>query len=232
MQLPIKDNISFKITDFSTSNKSPQIQIENYNLKNKDVNAINDQNNPVISQVVFFAKMFEKFVSTESNKSPEEIKKTFDLNSNFEDNQMDVDGNKSANLDYTNIDNLKEIIYKTYSTSINKSISLKKKEKKKMEKIVNVLIYTQMKKIEMKLNYFNEFEKLIQFETQQMKSMESQIIQDRIKLAIKKNELVSLSNKFKDAIKFQDSNYITQNDLINKSQNFKIENDSKIFDLN
>jgi hypothetical protein len=232
MQLPIKDNISFKITDFSTSNKSPQIQIENYNLKNKDVNAINDQNNPVISQVVFFAKMFEKFVSTESNKFPEEIKKTFDLNSNFEDNQMDVDGNKSANLDYTNIDNLKEIIYKTYSTSINKSISLKKKEKKKMEKIVNLLIYTQMKKIEMKLNYFNEFEKLIQFETQQMKSMESQIIQDRIKLAIKKNELVSLSNKFKDAIKFQDSNYITQNDLINKSQNFKIENDSKIFDLN
>ena len=55
-----------------------------------------------------------------------------------------------------------------------------------MEKIMNLLIYLQMKKIEMKLNYFNDFEKLIQFETQQIKSMESQIIQERIKLAIKK----------------------------------------------
>ena len=156
--------------------------------------------------------------------------------------------------DFMNIDNLKDTIYKTFSKSIDRSKELKNNEKNKMEKIMNLLIYLQMKKVEMKLNYFNDFEKLIQFETQQMKSMESQIIQDRIKLAIKKSELISQNDKIKSAIKKENENaYVSVNANVNMNVNgnisleevengtgthlnltfkSKLDNETRILDLN
>src|SRR5690349_19225951 len=138
--------------------------------------------------------MFENFVNADSKKSTDELHQMLnnnpikmdideDLSNNQNQNENKKQNQKQEQKDYTNIDNLKELIYKTYSKSVDKGKSLQKKEKKKMKKIMNLLIYLQMRKIELKLNYFNDFEKLIQFETQQMKSMESQIIQDRIKLS-------------------------------------------------
>ena len=193
IQLPIKDNIIFKLTDLNKPSK--ELTTFNESNKFKDLSAINDQNNPIISQVVFFAKMFDKFVSEDAKKSPEELNKSLHRSSN---------ASITSNLpekDFTNVENLKEVIYRTYSKSIDRSEELKNKEKKKMEKIMNLLVYLQMKKIEMKLDYFNEFEKLIQYETQGIKTMESQIIQDRIKLAIKKSEVLGLSNKLKEQLK-------------------------------
>jgi hypothetical protein len=172
IQLPIKDNIIFKLGEGIA--KPTDRQKDDNNL-----NAITDQNNPIISQVVFFAKMFDKFVQEDIKSKQEGITETITQN------------------DFSSASELKEIIYKTYSKSIDNSKELRMKEKHKMEKIMNLLVYLQMKKIEMKLSYFNDFEKLIQFETQQMKSMESQIIQDRIKLAIKKNELIGIAEKMK-----------------------------------
>jgi hypothetical protein len=183
--------------------------------------------------------MFEKFVSEDSNKSNEELTKMLGRE---DQNQMPQE------KDLTNIDNLKEVIYKTYSKTIDKSDSLKKKEKKKMKKIMDLLIYLQMRKIELKLNYFNDFEKLIQFETQQIKSVESQIIQDRIRLAIKKSEIMSLSNKIKENLKIQTDlhekqidnsitsrlspNIISNTDMLEKAKEIKVENEIKILDLN
>jgi hypothetical protein len=91
-----------------------------------------------------------------------------------------------------------------------------------------------MKKVELKLNYFNEFEKLIQFENQQIKSMESQVIQDRIKLAIKKCEIMNLSKKVKDIIK-KDEMSVGESMLqkfVENPTHVKIDNDLKILDLN
>lgn len=262
MQLPIKDNIMFRFTEFKQnefSSKQSQSDAGQKFLSNiKDSNAINDQNNPIISQVVFFAKMFDKFVSVDSQKSPDEVKQF--LNQSSKDG-MDIESNLNGEVinrkgetnlevkDYTNVDTLKEIIYKTYSKSITKSKNSKKKEKKKMEKIMNLLIYLQMKKIEMKLNYFNDFEKLIQFETQQIKSMESQIIQERIKLAIKKSEMIGLTSKLRNLIKTKEkeatSNENASNNFmepipkdedalqaIEVSESMQIENEPKILDLN
>jgi hypothetical protein len=142
---------------------------------------------------------------------------------------------KDDSKDYSKTENMKELIYNTYAKSIDNSKNLQKKEKKQMKKIMNLLIYLQMKKIELKLNYFNEFEKLIQFENQQIKSMESQVIQDRIKLAIKKCEIMNLSKKVKDIIKKDEMSdgepSILQRFVENPGQ-IKIDNDLKILDLN
>jgi hypothetical protein len=195
LQLPIKDNIIFKLTDF---NKTRDETNKSKDISDKTIlNAVNDQNNPIISQVVFFAKMFEKFINEKS---------------------------KETEKDYSNSDNLKDVIFKTYAKSIEKSKELKANEKNKIDKIMNLLIYLQMKKVEMKLNYFNEFEKLIQFETQQMKSMESQIIQDRIKLAIKKSEVLSQGDKNKQNPKVTENGHMADNHVL--------ENQVRILDLN
>jgi hypothetical protein len=197
IQLPIKDSVAFKINENLTTKEG-----KTSNLGNILPNAVNDINNPIISQVTFFCKMFEKFVDSDKQKQ---------------------------NLDLSSAENIKEIIYKTYSKSIDVSKGKKKSEKKKMENIMNMLIYLQMKKIEKKLEYFNDFEKLIQYETQQMKSMESQIIQDRIKLAMKKSEMMNASEKLKKAeitlCEVQDLQEILP-------QSIKVDNDIRILDIN
>ena len=271
MQLPIKDNVMFRFADFKpnefSSKQNQSESTQKFLSSVKDLNAINDQNNPIIAQVVFFAKMFDKFVNADSQKSAEDVGNFLNQNKfsdiKVEDNFNYQNGsseknhmtnikldNHTDNKDYTNVDTLKEIIYKTYSKSIDKSKNYKKKEKKKMEKIMNLLIYLQMKKIEMKLNYFNDFEKLVQFETQQIKSMESQIIQERIKLAIKKSEIVGLSSKLRSLIKSKESEFNPNENLghnhlqsieskqgeafkfIELSESMQIENEPKILDLN
>lgn len=226
MQLPIKDNIIFKFTDFKQSvSEGPS------KLQPKETTAVADQNNPIISQVVFFAKMFDKFIAEDLKKSPEELNKI------LVDSEIKID-NDSHEKDYTNTENLKNIIYKTYSKSIDVAKKNQNKEKKKMKKIMNLLIYLQMKKIEMKLNYFNDFEKLIQFEYQQVKSMESQIIQDRIKLAIKKAEILNMGNKIKDGVKSSVTPYQSNGpnqlykNLSDLNEKIKIEDEPRILDLN
>ena len=106
---------------------------------------------------------------------------------------------------------------------------------------MNLLIYLQMKKVELKLNYFNEFEKMIQYEKQQIKTLQSQLIGDKIHLAMKKYELTNLSNKLKDSIKTNSEYFETHdvglnsngcNGVIEKADRFNVELDNRIMDLN
>ena len=104
-----------------------------------------------------------------------------------------------------------------------------------MKKYMDLLIYLQMKKIELKLNYFNEFEKMIEFKKNQIKTMESQIVQDRIKLSIKKNDLLNLISKIKESQKknsnnlsnIEIENFQNQSDNLNNESN----NNNQIIDI-
>jgi len=143
--------------------------------------------------------------------------------------------------DFSNIQNMRELIYKVFSTSVDKSKELQKTQKKKMKKLVSLLIYLQMRKIEMKLMYFNEFEKIVQYESQQLKSKESQILQERLKLALKKADILALSNKFREITsQFQENDKIELKDLnnieeikllIDEYYKIKIDNSENILDL-
>jgi hypothetical protein len=177
--------------------------------------------------------MFEKFVENDCKKESEMKEKTTEQLSQMHTGDVVMSDGTRESKDYTNPENLKELIYKTYARSVDNSKALQKKEKKHMKKIMNLLIYLQIKKIELKLNYFNDFEKLIQFETQQIKSMESQVVQDRIKLAIKKCEIMNLSKKVKDISKLQEANVKSEvNNLPESSNLLKFDHEIKILDLN
>ena len=89
-----------------------------------------------------------------------------------------------------------------------------------------------MKKIEFKLNYFNDFDKLVQFNKEQIRTMQSQFITDRINLAHNKIEIHNLSNKLKENLKyFSEFNDVCQN-MNTNSEKIKNEmNDIKILEL-
>ena len=195
--MPIKETVSYDL--FDSKNKNEQ-----------------KEDTPIIGQVLFFAKMFEKYTSSDLD----------------EKNNCDSLENDMKTGDFTITENLKEIIYKTYAKSIDQAELLQRKEKKKMKKIMNLLIYLQMKKIELKLNYFNDFDKLVQFKKQQIKTMQSQFFSDRINLAMNKIEIHNLSNKLKENLKyFSEFNDVCQN-MNNNSEKFKNEmNDIKMLDL-
>ena len=109
-------------------------------------------------------KLFKRYLNEKEQKE----------NSN-EDNNGNV-SNKS----------FKEIIYKTFAKSIDKCKELKNEEKNEMKNIVDILVYLEMRKIELKMNYFRQFERLLEYKKTQLKTIETQIIQERIKLITKK----------------------------------------------
>jgi len=185
--------------------------------------------------------MFEEFTEMDFKEAKEKDQRKEHDNLNnvraeLENNKMDIVKEEKMPDYYNNIDDLKKVIYKTYSKSIDKSKENKKKERKKLKNIMNLLIYLQMKKVELKLNYFNEFEKMIQYEKLQIKTLESQLLGDKIHLAMKKSELTNLANKLKDSIKtnseYFEVNQNGCNGVIEKAERFNVEIDNRIMDLN
>jgi len=109
-------------------------------------------------------KLFKRYLNEKEQKD----------NSN-EDNNGNI-SNKS----------FKEVIYKTFAKSIDRCKELKNEEKNEMKNIVDILVYLEMRKIELKMNYFRQFERLLEYKKTQLKTIETQIIQERIKLITKK----------------------------------------------
>ena len=199
LQLPIKESISFRVSDL----KQNKTELNTY--VNCETNAVTDQNNPLIGQIVFFSKMFEKFCYDDAKKN-----------------------------NISSIQFIKDNIYNVYSKNIQKNqeqkIDKEKDEEKEIEKekkdeikkILNFLVYLQMEKVDMKLNHYAKFENLIEQHKTQLKSMESQIIQDRIKLSIKKAEIFSLIEKIKEEKNKKDHN--SDNEKSEKNSKMDIEN--------
>lgn len=97
--------------------------------------------------------------------------------------------NESSNDDRNeNVTNksFKDIIYKTFAKSISKCKELKKEEKNEIKSIVDILVYLQMKKIELKMSFFKQFERVLEYKKTQLKTIETEIMQERIKLITKK----------------------------------------------
>ena len=108
---------------------------------------------------------------------------------------------------------MKKKIYEQYK-GVDGGVKYKKEEKELKEgdedekeiqkKIVETLLFTQMKTLELKMNYFNSFDKILNFKKSQLKSMENQIVQERIKIAIKNEQLKEQIESKKNEIVIDD----------------------------
>ena len=137
--------------------------------KKKEINNKKGLNNSMNNNMIeMFMRLFRRYLNENNNNNIGD-------KSNNKDNEGNI-LNKS----------FKDIIYKTFAKSINKCKELKNDEKNEMKNIVDILVYLEMKKIELKMNYFKQFERLLEYKKTQLKTIETQIIQERIKLITKK----------------------------------------------
>ena len=87
-----------------------------------------------------------------------------------------------------------EVIMSLEKETQETSRNLQLKEENKLRMIVNLLIDLQLSKLESKLTYLEEFEKLIWYEKTELEVLQRMNIAERVNLAFKKNELVKQIN--------------------------------------
>ena len=185
------NNIINNTKDIIDEDKKNEMNIEE---SKKDEKNIIDNSNKGLNEkmnnnmIEIFMRLFKRYLN-ESNDNNENNE-----NNNDEDNNGNI-LNKS----------FKEVIYKTFAKSINKCKELKDEEKDEMKRIVDILVYLEMKKIELKMNYFKQFERELEYKKTQLKTIETQIIQERIKLITQKLLLQK---------KQQQTNEINKNNLV------------------
>ena len=184
LQLPIKENYSFKIIpEKETFSINDNINYNNGSWNN--IPGLTDINNPMTGMIDLFSIFFKKYLEEDYKREKEKERE-------YEKDVIIEESKKSK------IEKIKKKIYEQYKNindeqniNNNNKSELKSEEDEKEinKKIVETLLFTQMKTLELKMNYFNSFEKILNFKKSQLKLMENQIVQERIKIAIKNEQI-------------------------------------------
>jgi len=183
LQLPIKENYSFKVIP----EKENQKLFDNIKFNNgswNNIPGLTDFNNPMTGMIDLFSIFFKKYLEDDYIKEKEKEKEY--------EKDIIIEESKA-----TKMNKIKKKIYEKYkntgieSNSKNEEIDLNEEndEKEAQKKIVETLLFTQMKTLELKLNHFNKFDKNLNFKKNQLKLMENQVVQERIKIMIKNEQL-------------------------------------------
>ena len=167
--------------------------------ENMDINKNNEEENIIEDKEIKNNIEINKENEIKNEIKIEEEKKEQEKNDKMNNNMIEIlmrmfkrylneKNDKNVSDENGNILNkyFKEVIYKTFAKSIDKCKELKNIEKNEMKNIVDILVYLQMKKIELKMNYFRQFERLLEYKKNQLRTIETQIINERIKLITKK----------------------------------------------
>ena len=201
LQLPIKENYSFRIMP----EKECQSLYDNisYNKGSwNNIPGLTDINNPMTGMIDLFSIFFKKYLE-EDYKREKEKEREYEKDVIIEESKK------------TKIEKIKKKIYEQYKNvgyndnNINNNNEKRdtkdnEDEKEINKKIVETLLFTQMKTLELKMNYFNSFDKILNFKKSQLKSMENQIVQERIKIAIKNEQLKEQIESKKNEIVIDD----------------------------
>ena len=198
MQMPVLElKEDDRDKDLNESEKEEEIKNNDINKEEMNNEINKEEKEPKNAEEI---KEKEKEIEMVNNQIKiEEEKKEEEKNDKMNNNMLEIfmrlfkryldEKDKTENVNENgNIQNksFKEVIYKTFAKSINKCQELKNVEKNEMKNIVDILVYLQMRKIELKMNYFRQFERLLEYKKTQLKTIETQIIQERIKLITKK----------------------------------------------
>jgi len=163
-------------------NEINQMKKEEQNIQEKENEVVNNINNNNEKKIEEEKKDEEKYDKM-NNKMLEICMRLFKRYLNEKEQKENSNDDNNGNVSNKSF---KEVIYKTFAKSIDKCKELKNEEKNEMKNIVDILVYLEMRKIELKMNYFRQFERLLEYKKTQLKTIETQIIQERIKLITKK----------------------------------------------
>ena len=175
LQLPIKENYSFKVIP-EKENQKIYDNIKFTNGQWNNVPGLTDFNNPMTGMIDLFSIFFKKYLEDDYIKEKEREKEY----------EKDVIIEESKNI---KINKIKKKIYEKYKENKNQiELNEENDEKNVQKKIVETLLFTQMKTLELKLNHFNKFDKNLNYKKTQLKLMENQAVQERIKIMIKNEQ--------------------------------------------
>ena len=181
LQLPIKENYSFKVIP-EKENQKIYDNIKFTNGQWNNIPGLTDFNNPMTGMIDLFSIFFKKYLEDDYIKEKEKEKEY----------EKDIIIEESKKI---KMNKIKKKIYEKYKgvgdIKKNEEIELNEEnsEKDVQKKIVETLLFTQMKTLELKLNHFNKFDKNLNFKKTQLKLMENQAVQERIKIMIKNEQL-------------------------------------------
>eukprot|EP00357_Protocruzia_adherens_P016075 CAMPEP_0115047424 /NCGR_PEP_ID=MMETSP0216-20121206/49292_1 /TAXON_ID=223996 /ORGANISM="Protocruzia adherens, Strain Boccale" /LENGTH=732 /DNA_ID=CAMNT_0002430605 /DNA_START=30 /DNA_END=2228 /DNA_ORIENTATION=- len=120
----------------------------------------------------------------------------------LEDNQNDAnksEGSSSEKAPFMEKTGLtKEEISQVEENVKSRAQKLVEMEDHEIDKLVNRLIDAQMSKLSHKLQYFDEFEKLLQYEKSQIEMQQQQIVAERVRLADRKLKLARLEVQLRE----------------------------------
>ena len=187
LQLPIKENYSFKVIP-EKENQKLYDNIKYNNGSWNNIPGLTDFNNPMTGMIDLFSIFFKKYLEDDYIKEKEK-EKEYEKDVIFEESKA-MKMNKMKKKIYEKYKNIG--IGDLNNNEKNKEISLNEEENEEKEiqkKIVETMLFTQMKTLELKLNHFNKFDKNLNFKKTQMKLMENQVVQERIKIMIKNEQL-------------------------------------------
>lgn len=209
LQLPLK-NISsvhflFENEEEQSSNKLP---IENL-LEASDPTVFSDFSNPLLQHVAIFKSLLEKVKNrkkttqyepvAETSKIKEEVKTSTETQEEKGGMEIEYDKENKEKIEEFDkkLDKIlifsekeEEVLLNLEKETQETAKNLQIKEENKLRMIVNLLIDLQLSKLESKLTYLEEFEKLIWYEKTELEVLQRMNIAERVNLAFKKNELV------------------------------------------
>ena len=175
LQLPIKENYSFKVIP-EKENQKIYDNIKFTNGQWNNIPGLTDFNNPMTGMIDLFSIFFKKYLEDDYIKEKEREKEY----------EKDVIIEESKNI---KINKIKKKIYEKYKENKNQiELNEENDENNVQKKIVETLLFTQMKTLELKLNHFNKFDKNLNYKKTQLKLMENQAVQERIKIMIKNEQ--------------------------------------------
>ena len=143
LQLPIKENYSFKVIP-EKENQKLYDSIKYSNGSWNNIPGLTDFNNPMTGMIDLFSIFFKKYLE-------EDYKREIEREKEYEKDVF-VEVSKS-----TKLNKIKNKIYEKYKNKNNDKINDIKEEqedeKEVQKKIVETLLFTQMKTLELKLNH-------------------------------------------------------------------------------
>ena len=181
LQLPIRENYAFKIIP-EKENQKLYDNIKYSNGSWHNIPDLTDFNNPMTGMIDLFSIFFKKYIEDDYLKEKE---KEYEKDIIFEESKA----SKMAKLKKKIYEKYKHIGHVSDMKKEEIGLNEENEEKEVQKKIVETLLFTQMKTLELKLNNFNKFDKNLNFKKTQLKLMENQLVQERIKIMIKNEQL-------------------------------------------
>lgn len=213
LQLPLK-NISsvhflFENEEEMQGNNSSKLPIENLLENTTEPTVFSDFSNPLLQHVAIFKGLLEKVKHRKSfSATSNSIVPIKELPNEPQEqgqagggSQMEIEFDKDNKRKIDDFDKKldqilnfnekeEELLLGMEKETIETAKNLQIKEENKIRMVINLLIDLQLSKLESKLTYLEEFEKLIWYEKTELEVLQRMNIAERVNLAFKKNELI------------------------------------------